>query len=210
MPPLKVLGISSTPRRDGNSEILLREALAGAEKAGAAVEYVALREKNIAPCVECNHCFRTGACRVADDYQAIFASMLAADRLVFASPIFFMSVCAQAKTLIDRCQCLWARKYVLKKPLFPDGARDRRAMIVAVGGSRSRKMFDCVRLTMKYYLDVLEMKCAANLFVNRVDERGAVLNHPSALLEAARLGRELADTSLPPPDKTAEVELYAD
>ncbi len=210
MPAIKVLGISSSPRRDGNSDVLLREALAGAEAAGAEVEYVALRDAKIAPCVECNHCYRTGVCRVEDDYQPIFRKMIETDRLIFASPVFFMAVCAHAKALIDRCQCLWSRKYVLKQPLFPTVGRDRRALVIAVGGSRSRKMFDCIRFTMKYYLDVLDMKCAASLFVNRVDERGAVRRHPSAMSEAARLGRELADPSASPPKEPAEVELYSE
>ncbi|MCX7803759.1 MAG: flavodoxin family protein [Planctomycetota bacterium] len=210
MPAIKVIGISSSPRRDGNTEILLREALAAARASGAGVEYVALREKRIAPCVECNHCYRTGVCRVEDDFQQVFRGMIETDRLVFATPVFFMTVCAHAKAMIDRCQCLWSRKYVLKQPLFPTGGRDRRALVIAVGGSRSRKMFDCVRLTMKYYLDVLDMKCAANLFVNRADERGAVLRHPSAMAEAARLGRELADPDIPPPAETSEVELYSE
>jgi multimeric flavodoxin WrbA len=203
---IKVLGISTSPRRDSNSDLLLQQALAGAEAAGAETEYLRLRNFAIAPCVECNSCYKKGVCRVEDDYQSLSAKMLEADRLIFATPIFFMTVCAQAKILIDRCQCLWAHKYVLKQPLIT-AVRDRRAMVIAVGGSKSKKMFESVRLTAKYFFDVLEMNYAANLFVNKIDEPGQIKEHPSAMEEAFRLGRELASTQATPPEKPIDVEL---
>ena len=203
---VKVLGISTSPRQNSNSDLLLRRALAGAESAGADIEYISLRNLDIAPCIECNSCYKKGACVVEDDYQMISAKMLESDRLIFATPIFFMAVCAQAKALIDRCQCLWAHKYVLKQPLITTG-RDRRAMVIAVGGTKSKKMFDSIRLTAKYFLDVLDMNYAANLFVNKIDEPGQIKQHPSAMEEAFRLGRDLASTETPMPDKPVTVEL---
>ena len=203
---VKVLGISTSPRLNANSDLLLRRALTGAESAGAETEYISLRGLNIAPCVECNSCYKNGTCRIEDDYQMLSKKMLEADRLIFATPIFFMSVCAQAKALIDRCQCLWAHKYVLKKPLITTG-RDRRAMVIAVGGTKSKKMFESVRFTAKYFLDVLEMNYVANLFVNKVDAVGEIKEHPSALDEAFRLGSELVSTDTPPPEKPINVEL---
>ena len=203
---VKVLGISTSPRVDGNSDLLLRQALAGAESAGAEIEYIRLCDLNIVPCIECNSCYKKGTCSVDDDYQMLSSKMLEAERLIFATPIFFMTVCAQAKALIDRCQCLWAHKYVLKKPLITTG-RDRRAMVIAVGGTKSKKMFESIRLTAKYFLDVLEMNYAINLFVNKIDDPGQIKQHPSAMDEAYRLGRELVSTDTPPPEKPINVEL---
>jgi multimeric flavodoxin WrbA len=203
---IKVLGISTSPRLKGNSDLLLRRALAGAEAAGAETEYIRLRDLNIAPCIECNSCYKKGACVVEDDYQMLSSKMLEADRLIFATPIFFMTVCAQAKALIDRCQCLWAHKYVLKQPLITTG-RDRRAMVIAVGGTKSKKMFESIRLTAKYFFDVLDMTYFANLFVNKVDAAGEIQQHPSAMDEAFRLGRELVSTDTLPLEKPVNVEL---
>lgn len=204
--PLKVLGISTSPREGGNTDVLLREALAGAAAAGAQVEYLSLRTLSIAPCVECNACARTGVCRIQDDYHAVLRKMLDADRLVFATPVFFMGPCAQAKLLIDRCQCLWSRKYVLKQPVAPDAPQDRRALVIAVGGSKSKKMFDSVRLTMKYWFDALGCAYAANLFVNQVDQRSEVRTHPDAMKAAFRLGQALAgDAPLPQQPETVEL-----
>jgi multimeric flavodoxin WrbA len=204
---LRVLGISASPRAGSNSDLLLREALAGAESAGAEVEYIRLCDLNIAGCTECNACRKTGRCIIEDDYQEIAEKMLAADRLIFATPIFFMTVCAQAKLLIDRCQCLWANKYVLKKPLFATGPRDRRAMVIAVGGSKSSRMFESIKLTMKYYLDTLDMHYWANLFVSKTEGLGQIKEHPSALKEAFRLGQELTSSAEPPSKEPIEVGL---
>jgi multimeric flavodoxin WrbA len=187
---LKVLGISTSPRVDGSSDLLLRQALAGAASAGTSTEYISLRDFKIAPCDESNFCYATGKCRIQDDFQLILQKMLDADRLIFATPVFFMTVCAQAKALIDRGQCLWANKHILKKPLFTT-ERDRRAMVIAVGGSKSTKMFDSIRLTMKYWLDVLEFNYVSDLFVNQIGEPEQLKQHPTALNDAYRLGREL-------------------
>jgi len=204
---LKVIGISASPRLNGNSDSLLRQALAGAESAGAQIEYLRLADFKIAPCIECNCCYKTGRCVVKDDFQTISAKILDADRLIFATPIFFMAVSAQAKALIDRCQCLWAHKYVLKKPIITAVGRDRRAMVIAVGGSKSKKMFECVRLTMKYFFDVLDMNYAANLFVNKIENIGQIKEHPSAMKEAFALGQKLADPDSTPPEKPLDIEL---
>ena len=207
-----VLGISTSPRLNGNSDLLLRRALGGAESAGAHVEYVRLCDLKIGPCIECNACYATGICQVKDDYQQLLQKMLEADRLIFATPVFFMHVCAQAKMLIDRGQCLWAGKYILKKQPVAD-RDDRRAMVIAVGGSKGRKQFDSIRLTMKVYFDSLNIKYAPNLFVNRIDGPGDIEKHPSAMSEAFRLGGELARGGLvrgqsEPPEKPIDVELF--
>jgi multimeric flavodoxin WrbA len=203
---LKVLGISTSPRIKGNSDTLLLRALEGAESTGARTEYIRLSDFKIGPCIECNACYSTGRCSVEDDYQQLLEKLIDTDRLIFATPIFFMTVCAQAKMLIDRCQCLWAYKYVLKKELF-NPERDRRALVIAVGGSKGVKQFDSIRRTMKAYFDCLQMNYVAGLYVNQVDNRGDIEQHPSALNEAFRLGSGLAVIGTPLPQKPNDVEL---
>ncbi len=203
---IKTLGISTSPRIHGNSDLLLKEALSGAESAGAKTEYLHLSDYDIAPCIECNACYSKGDCKIQDDFQQLLQKILDADRLIFATPIFFMSVCAQAKMLIDRSQCLWAYKYILNKQLF-NPERDRRAMVIAVGGSKSKKQFECIRLTMKSYFDALELNYSSNLFINKVDDFSEIHKHPTALKEAFRLGKELITDESPPPPKPVNIEL---
>jgi multimeric flavodoxin WrbA len=204
---IKTLGISTSPRNHGNSDLLLREALSGAESAGAKTEYIHLSDYDIAACIECNACYSRGDCKIQDDFQQLLKKILDTDRLIFATPVFFMNVCAQAKMLIDRSQCLWAYKYVLNKQLF-SSERDRRAMVIAVGGSKSKKQFESIQLTMKSYFDVLEINYSANLFTSKVDDFGEIHKHPTALQEAFQLGKELITAESPPPQKPINVELF--
>ena len=179
---VKVLGISSSPRKGGNSDTLLKEALQAAEEAGAETEYVSVLDINIEPCYGCGHCDKKGVCRIKDEFPELLDKMLGADVLIFATPIYFMGVSAWGKMIIDRCQCLWSRKYVLKLDVR-DNTRDWAGMVIAVGGSKSKKMFDVIDLTMKYFFDVLEINIIEKAYFNQVDEKGAVLDHPAAIEE---------------------------
>ena len=114
---MKVLGFSGSPRVNGNTELLLKELLRGASDAGADTELIQVRKVRFDPCISCNRCFKTGRCEVEDAFQPIYDKIVEADHIVLASPIYFMGVTAWAKTFIDRCQCFWAKKYILKEPL---------------------------------------------------------------------------------------------
>jgi len=204
---MKVLGISTSPREQSNSDILLRRALEGCASVGADTEYLRLGDLEIAPCSACWECYKTGECAIKDDFQKVLNEMLDADRLIFATPIYFMSVCAQAKILIDRCQCLWAMKYVLKRPIEQTKGRRRLGMVIAVGATKSKKMFESVRMTMKYYFDVLDMGYFANLFINNVEEAGKIAENAKAMKDAFRLGEEIVGAEETTPEKTIDVEI---
>jgi multimeric flavodoxin WrbA len=188
----EVLGLATSPRRDGNSDLLLRECLRGAADAGAHIELFDCRTLKITGCMECNACFKTGRCAINDDMQPLYDKMIACDRLVFATPMFFMTVGWRGKMVIDRCQCLWARKYVLKHPLYDPPRPDRKGVLLAVGATRGKKLFDGVQMVMKYFFDALEMTYAGNVLVRGVDAKGDILQRPEALAEAYELGKRLA------------------
>ena len=203
---MKVLGISTSPRLSSNSDLLLRRALAGASSTGAEAEYLQLYKHDIKPCTACGACYATGECIIDDDFNVVLSKMINAHRLIIATPIYFMSVCAQAKILIDRCQCLWASKYMLKKPVSPVEPNTRFAMAIAVGGTKGKKMFESVRLTMKYYFDALDTGYFANLFVSGIDEAGKIENNTDALEQAFQLGVRLSSAEIPAA-QTIEAEL---
>ncbi len=191
MHPIKILGIYGSPRKSGNTELLLKELLIGCREIGAEVKEIYLRDLKITPCLEIHACRVDGKCPIQDDMQPLYHELVNTDALVLASPVFFYSVSAQVKAMIDRCQALWARKYILQQPIKP-GYQERRGIFLSVGGSNGNKIFDGALLTMKYFFDSLDMKLYRSLLFKGIDAKGEIRKHPSALAEAFALGKELA------------------
>jgi multimeric flavodoxin WrbA len=98
----KILILSSSPRKNGNSSMLCDEFMRGAVDAGNQAEKVVLAEKKINYCTGCYACHENGKCVQKDDMVAILDSMVAADAIVLATPVYFYTMCAQMKTVIDR------------------------------------------------------------------------------------------------------------
>lgn len=99
---MKVLGIACSPRKGGNTEILVREALEGAAERGAETELFLVADKDIAPCDGCGVCLEKGICKIKDDMQTIYQQLELADGVIFGTPVYFVNVSAQAKAVIDR------------------------------------------------------------------------------------------------------------
>jgi len=187
---LKVLGLSGSPRRGGNTDILLSEVMRGAASRGAEVKTIILNDLNIAACQHCDACLEMGRCKVEDDMQVVYRELEQADRLVVASPIHFMGVTAQAKAMIDRCQALWARKYKLKLPPLGD-RRERRGLFVSVGGRSAANGFESALATVKSLFKVLDIIYIGELVFPGVDEKGAINKNPNALRQAFIAGQKL-------------------
>lgn len=99
---MKVLGVVCSPRKGGNTEVLVQEALLGAQASGAETELLTVWDKDINPCDGCLSCETTGKCHIKDDVQEIYRKLLEADGIIWGTPVYFFSVTAQAKMLIDR------------------------------------------------------------------------------------------------------------
>jgi multimeric flavodoxin WrbA len=188
---MRVLGISGSPRLLGNTDQLLAEVLRGARSEGAETKTVTVCDLDITPCQHCDSCLRTGECKISDDMQSVYSEMENADAIVLASPLHFMGVTAQMKAMIDRCQSLWARKYVLKVPPLGD-KRQRNGLFVSVGGRDVANLFDGARATVKALFATLNVKYAGELLFADIDEAGAITRHPTALKQAYQAGRKLA------------------
>lgn len=208
----KVLGLAGSPRRGGNTELLLDRALAGAASAGAQVEKVVLNRLKMKPCQECGSCNATGVCRMKDDMQALYPKLEESDGLILASPIFFMGISAQAKAVIDRCQALWARKFLLGRPIGRPGQK-RLGLFIATGGTNRPYTFKPSITAVKTFFATLEVKYHGELLYGSVDAKGDILQHPTAMEEAFSAGvelvealssgvRELKESSEPDPART--------
>ncbi len=103
---MKVLGLSCSPRKKGNTEILIGEALAGAKEAGAEVELLSVAGKDLQLCDGCDSCLKTFKCHLKDDMQSILDKMLEADGIIFGSPVWSMTVSNQAEIILTRSRVL--------------------------------------------------------------------------------------------------------
>jgi multimeric flavodoxin WrbA len=188
----KVLGISGSPRRDGNTELLLKEFLRGASASGHETELLLLSEFKISPCTSCDSCQKNGQCIIDDDMQSMYDKLLEADCIVFASPIYFGGVSAQLKSFIDRCQTLWSRKYILKETLISPDREDRSGYFISTAGSvNARKFFDGAIIVIKTVFHVLDIKYKGELLYPCMENKGDIIKHPDALQTAYKTGMSL-------------------
>ena len=186
---MRVLGIMGSPRIKGNTDLLLDEALKGARSQGAEVEKLIVDKLKISPCREFYGCLRNGNCVIGDDMDSIYPKLLHADVVIVASPMFFYGLTSQLKALIDRCQALWAGKYVLKQNLPHKG---RKGAFIAVGATKGQKLFDGSIFTVKYFFQAIGVEYAEELLIRGVDKKGEIIKHPSALKDAFDLGSSIA------------------
>jgi multimeric flavodoxin WrbA len=190
---IKVLAFAGSPRRNGNSETLLDWVLASMrEDPGVSVEKIALTEADINPCRGCNACEKLNRCVQRDGLDIVHDKIIEADCIILAAPIFCMGINAQAKALIDRAQVFRSRKYVLKLPIVPEERKGKRlGIFLSTAGQTWSYVFDAAKPTVKCFFHVIEVRDAdiSYLTINGVDEKGAIMAHPTAKADAEQLGR---------------------
>ncbi len=190
---VRITAVYSSPRAEGNTARLTREAVRGAREAGAEVVEIRLAELEISPCQEIYGCLRRdGLCVLEDDFSAARDQLLAAAGIIFSTPIFFYTVSAQAKIFMDRFQSLWVKKYWLEKVPFTTPRYRRRGLLLAAGASQGRRLFDGALMTVRYFFDSFDTELWDSLLCRGLDGADDVLAHPEYLQEAYRKGRRLA------------------
>ena len=176
----KVLIISSTPRMGGNSDKLCDAFAEGAKEAGNEVEKVRIADLKIGYCTGCYACQKTGKCAIKDDAQGVIVKMMAADVIVLASPVYFYSICAQLKALIDRTVVV-----------YPNLTNKRFYYLLTMADT-DRTKFDGPIAALHGFLDCYEgseecgMVCADGVY-----EKGTV-NDTKFVAEAKKLGKSVA------------------
>jgi multimeric flavodoxin WrbA len=185
-----ILAIYGSPRRKGNTALLLKRAVEGAREAGAGVEEIVLRDLKMSPCLEIYGCKETGRCAIKDDFQAVYDKLLACDGLMLASPIFFYTVSAHTKILMDRCQSLWVKRYWLEKTPFGKKEFKRKGLFISAGATKGKRLFDGVLLTVRYFFDALDMELWNSMLYRELDFEGDVLKHPEYLEAAYTAGKQ--------------------
>lgn len=176
---MKLVGIVCSPRVGGNTEILVNEVLKSANVFGAKVELLTVAGKTISPCEACNSCKGTDKCKINDDMQEIYIKLLGADAIVFGTPVFYWSVSAQAKALIDRTYALhWDRKL-----------RDKVGGVVVV--ARSAGCTNAFSIFNNFFA-IQKIRTVGYVFAHG-DKKGDVKRDKSAMENAEALGKTIVE-----------------
>ncbi|MFC2045683.1 flavodoxin family protein [Chloroflexota bacterium] len=176
---MKVLAISCSPRKNGNTELLLEEVLKGARQEGADTELFSVAGKQIASCDGCHACSKTGECHIKDDMQELYDKIIAANGIIFGTPVYYYTMTAQAKTVIDRT-------IALSKP--------GRTMVNKVGGvvvlGGSLGLADTLKDIYFYF--VSKRMLPAHFVAAYAAQKGEVVDREQGMLAAHELGQQVA------------------
>lgn len=177
---MRVTVLVGSPRKGGNTELLADALLEGILAAGGEGVKYSLRGKKIGPCVNCDYCQTHDACAIADDMGEVYNLLLKTDVLVLATPIYFYTMSAQLKAVLDR----------LHNPVrgrFPI----RRVALLSVCADDTPRTFDPLRATVAAIADYLHWQRAGEVLVENVEKKGEIAGH-EALKKARALGEKLA------------------
>jgi multimeric flavodoxin WrbA len=187
---MKVIGISGSPRRGGNSDILLGHVLKGAASAGADVEKLYICGLDFVPCQECRNIRRDGKCLIRDGMDIVYAKINSADAVVVASPVFFGSVTAQLKAMIDRFQCVWMAKNAPGGKCLP--GRKKMGYFLCVSAAARKDFYLNSRAVIRNFFATIGAAYKGGIFVYGVEQKGEIKMLPATLDAALKMGADIA------------------
>ena len=177
----KVIIISSTMRKNGNSEILCREFAAGAESAGNEVETIYLREHEINFCKGCWACRKLNKCIINDGINPLLEKIKNADVLVFGTPIYYYSMTGQLKTFLDR-----------PSPIYDTEHRFRDVYLLATAADMEIEAVDGAIKEIKGWVECFEeVKLVGVVCGTGASEIGDIEKRPEKLKEVYNLGKNV-------------------
>lgn len=185
---MKIVGISASPRKGGNTDIIVKETLNSAKEAGAQVEFISMAGKKINPCDACEYCLEQKQCKHEDDAAAIYEKLIDADGIVIGAPVYFGNVPSPLKALIDRSRVIartgnsfdgkvgasisvgWKWGHVSSLETIDSFLLINKAVITSVGGIPGLGLMVFAR------------------------EKGEVVKNEEAMLGAKALGKRIVET----------------
>ncbi|MFW6123589.1 MAG: flavodoxin family protein [Acidobacteriota bacterium] len=186
---MKLLGINGSPRKGGNSDILLDKSLEAARESEWKTEKIILNLMDIRPPQEKEYyeVNSEGLSPLQDDMQIIYKKIKECDAVIIASPIFFGSLTAQTKIMIDRFQCVWVSKNLLNKDIFN---RKKSGGFICTAASDRKDFFQNAKSIIRNLFQVIGVQYKAELFCPGLEKKGEVKSHPEFLKKAYELGEK--------------------
>ncbi len=189
---MKILGISGSPIKNGNVDLLIQQVLKGAESKGVKTEILYLDELEISPCKSCGKNPQPKFCFIKDDMEKTYAKLKSADVLVLGSPIYFDTVSAQMKLFLDRCNCLTPLVKKINKYVFKSRLKKRRkGVIILVAGEKQR--FDYALIPLLGFFKWANVKFIDKiLYAHSAFGKGKVRENKKMMQKAFDLGRRFS------------------
>lgn len=188
---MNVIAFLGSPRKGGNTEVLLQAAIEGT---GMDVKVYRLNDMDFRACQNCGGCEKSARCILKDDLSPVLEEAIPnADRIILATPVYFMGPSAQAKALIDRVQCFWCGKYLLEKPIAP-GPLGRKGLLLAVAGMKKDKGIQTTETIATAFFRTISVPEHKTLSYIGIDAKGDMAKHQEALEEARQAGKALVAT----------------
>lgn len=191
----KVLGIGGSPRKGGNSDIILERLLRGAQSTDTTTETVQIRDYNIQPCLACERCRKDGSCTgVQDGMQLLYPKIVESSGLIVVTPVYSYNMTSILKAFIDRLYGMYyfsdERPGFWKSQLADQG---RKAIIAAIGEQKDLKEggMDLTLATLRLSIQALGYEIVGELPVLGIFPKGKVREYPEILEKADRLGKQL-------------------
>ncbi|GAB6087700.1 flavodoxin family protein [Alkaliphilus crotonatoxidans] len=191
---MKILAIMGSPRRGKNNDTLLDHLLKGIQSIDNEAEITRLNAAalNINPCTACDACSHQLGCIQRDKMDELLPAFNEADLIIMTSPMYFNSISAQLKSIIDRNQVIWSSKYVHNQSLI-EKEKLRLGYMVCTAGAPSHPFgLDGVIPILDLFFKSINTTYHGNFFVNNVDER-PVYENELVRLEIYKAGQQLVE-----------------
>lgn len=162
---MKAIILHGSPRKNGNTIKITERFIDGLKLGGVVVDFIDTTKLNISPCLGCLKCEGKDSCVIKDEMTEIYSKIINSDIIVLSSPVYFASFSAQLKTVIDRCQYLHSRKYVLKL----DAEINRDGYLIFSAGSKNRDTINSMELSAKFFMLSANAKLQESIFALDLD-----------------------------------------
>ena len=177
----RIIAIVGSPRRNGNTELIIDSIIEGAKYAGAVSRKVILQDLNIAPCKACNSCTKTGSCVHKDDMNDLLTIMFDSDVWILGTPVYWWGPTAQFKAFLDRWYSVNDRSQF----------KGKKIILVIPSGGAGEYSYGPTKDMIERVIPYLGMIHVKTILASGIGKKGAVENHPDILDSARLTGRDV-------------------
>ena len=179
----KILFLTTTPTAGGNGDALIEAAMAAAQKYGAEVQRLNVRDLNIHPCKACYSCAKTGVCAQKDDFQTVLSALHDCDGLIAEAPVYYNCMAAQALLVVNRLCCTFACKD------YPLGPKKKIGVLLTCTGSDEAEMKHHVQLIVDLPSIQRSVEAERTEVFTHCNSKETCRNSPAYLTRASDVAR---------------------